>query len=288
MLAEVRGAGEGEGMALHPGQHLVDLAHLPAPVRVSSVAEQRVRFVEDEECLRVAGLGERGRDLLLGLADPGREQVGRALLEDLEPEALGEVARERALAGAGRTLEAEREAPVGVPHEALGEGDRIGIGLDEAEVEPRRRTLRRPFAPEHPGEAPDPVAHRVDAPARESGGGGRPGPHPGGDIGLARERVHVFIRGLDAVARELPHPDPGPHPGASLSSAPLITLSTWSRSQATWSKSDQSSSLAGAASRSRRCTSVSDSEPAGAAAGFLSILVKGATTRWRRAGRRAR
>ena len=102
-------------MALHPGQHLVDPAHLPAPVRVSSVAEQRVRFVEDEECLRVAGRGERGRELLFGLADPHREQIGRALLEDLESKALGEVARERALAGAGWTL-------------------------------------RRPFAPEHPGE----------------------------------------------------------------------------------------------------------------------------------------
>ena len=216
VLAEVRGAGEGEGMALHPGQHLVDLAHLPAPVRVSSIAEQRVRFVEDEECLRVAGLGERGRDLLLGLADPGREQVGRALLEDLEPEALGEVARERALAGAGRTLEAEREAsPARVPHrETLGEGGRVGIGLDEAE---RSNLGGGPcggrLAPEHPGEAPDPVAHRVDAPAREPGGGGRPGPHPGGCVELPGEREHVFIRGLDAVARELPRPYLRPHPG---------------------------------------------------------------------------
>ena len=36
-------------------------------------------------------------------------------------------------------------------------------------------------------------------------------------------------------------------------SAPLITLSMWSRPQATWSKSDHSSSLAGATSRSSRC-----------------------------------
>ncbi len=96
--------------------------------------------------LRLA-LGERVRDPLLGLADPGREQVGRALLQDLEPEALRQVARERALAGPGRTLEAEREAPARVPHETLGEGGRVGIGLDEPELEPRRRTLRRPFAP---------------------------------------------------------------------------------------------------------------------------------------------
>ena len=57
-------------------------------------------------------------------------------------------------------------------------------------------------------------------------------------------------------------------PRAPLASAPLITLSMWSRSWATWSKSDQSSSLAGAASRSRRCTSVP--EPAGAAASRFS------------------
>ena len=105
--AKFVGAREGEGMALHPGQHLVDLAHLPAPVRAAPVGEERVGLVEDEERLGVARLGERGRDLLLGLADPLREQVGGALLEDLEPEALGEVARERALAGPRRTLEAE-------------------------------------------------------------------------------------------------------------------------------------------------------------------------------------
>ena len=102
------------------------------------MAKERIGLVEDEEGLRVARLGERGRDLLLGLADPGREQVGRALLEDLEPQALGEVACERALAGAGRTLEAEREASAGVPDETLGEGDRVRIGPDEPEIEPRR------------------------------------------------------------------------------------------------------------------------------------------------------
>ena len=101
------------------------------------------------------------------------------LLEDLEPQALGEVARERALAGSGRTLEAEREAPVGVPDETLGKGGRVGIGLDEPEIEPRRRTLRRLLAPEHPGEAPDPVEHRSDAAAREPRCRRRPGPNPG-------------------------------------------------------------------------------------------------------------
>ena len=35
-----------------------------------------------------------------------------------------------------------------------------------------------------------------------------------------------------------------------------IAFLMWSRSRATWSKSDHSSSLAGAASRSSRCTSV--------------------------------
>ena len=92
-------------------------------------------------------------------------------------------------------------------------GDRIGIGLNEPEVEPRRRALRRPLAPEHPGEAPDPVAHRVDAAARESGRRRRPGPHPGGGLELPREREHLLAPRLDAVAGELPRPDPGPHRG---------------------------------------------------------------------------
>ena len=150
VLTEVRGAREGEGMALHPGQHLVHLAHLPPSVRGPPVGEERIGFVEDEKGLGVARLGERVRDPLLGLADPGREQVGRALLQDLEPDPLRQVAHERALAGPGRTLKAEREAPARVPHETLGKGDRVGIGPDEPELEPWRRTLRRPFAPEHP------------------------------------------------------------------------------------------------------------------------------------------
>ena len=69
------------------------------------------------------------------------------------------------------------------------------------------------LAPEHPGEAPDPVAHRVDAAAREPGRRRRPGPHPGGGLELPREREHVLALRLDAVARELARPDPGPHPG---------------------------------------------------------------------------
>ena len=40
---------KGSGMALHPGQHLVHLAHLPAPVRGAPVGEERVGLVEDEE-----------------------------------------------------------------------------------------------------------------------------------------------------------------------------------------------------------------------------------------------
>ena len=58
-------------------------------MRGPPVGKERIGFVEDKKCLRVARLGEGGRDLLLGLADPGREQIGRALLEDLEPESLG-------------------------------------------------------------------------------------------------------------------------------------------------------------------------------------------------------
>ena len=119
------------GLGLEPRAHR---AHLPAPVRGAPIGEQRVGFVEDEEGSGVARLGERSRDLLLGLADPGRKQIGRALVQDLEPEALGEVARERALAGPGRTLEAEGESPLGVLRKLFGQVDGVRIALATAGV----------------------------------------------------------------------------------------------------------------------------------------------------------
>ena len=75
MHAEVGRAGEGRGVALHPGQHLVHLADLPAPLREAPVGEQRVGLVEDEEGAAVARLRERGGDQLLGLPDILRHQT---------------------------------------------------------------------------------------------------------------------------------------------------------------------------------------------------------------------
>ena len=57
------------------------------------------------------------------------------------------------------------------------------------------------------------MAHRIDAAAREPGRRRRSGPHPWSGFELPCEREHLFTRGLDAVARELPRPDPGPHAG---------------------------------------------------------------------------
>ena len=45
-------------MALHPGQHLVDLADLPAALREAPVREERIGLVEDQEGASIARLGE--------------------------------------------------------------------------------------------------------------------------------------------------------------------------------------------------------------------------------------
>lgn len=64
-LGEVGGAGEGERMALHPGEHLVHLAHFPAPHGALTVAQQGVGLVKDEERLLVESLLKRTGDPLL-------------------------------------------------------------------------------------------------------------------------------------------------------------------------------------------------------------------------------
>ena len=72
--AEVGGAGEGQRMGLHPGQHLVDLTHFPGPLGKAPVGEQRVGFVEDEEGSGVVRLG----DVALGRTYPRRQETGIA------------------------------------------------------------------------------------------------------------------------------------------------------------------------------------------------------------------
>ena len=47
VLGVVRRACEGQGMGLHPGEHLVDLADLPLAVRAATVGEEGIGLVED-------------------------------------------------------------------------------------------------------------------------------------------------------------------------------------------------------------------------------------------------
>jgi hypothetical protein len=69
-LGQVGGAGEGQGVVLHPGEQLVHLRHLPGLGSAAPVGEQAVGFVEDQEAPRLRRLLERSRDRLLAAADP--------------------------------------------------------------------------------------------------------------------------------------------------------------------------------------------------------------------------
>ena len=181
--------------------------------REAPVGEQRIGLVEDEEGAAVARLRERGGDQLLGPPDPLRHQIGGPLLYDLQAEALGKVAHERALSRARRPLQAEGEAPLAAAPETVREPHRIGVGPDECGVVPGRRLLRRLLAREDPGQAAHAAAHRGEVAAAEPRGGGGPGRHPGGRLELPGQRERIVRPRLDTVARKLPRPDPRPHPG---------------------------------------------------------------------------
>ena len=98
-------------MALHPGEHFVDRGDFPGSVGEAPVGQQRVGLVEDQERLRRAGLVERGGDLLLGLADVGRQKVGSPLLDHRHAKPVGEIAHVGALARTRRAFQAQRDVP---------------------------------------------------------------------------------------------------------------------------------------------------------------------------------
>ena len=89
-------------MVFHPRQHLVDLRDLPGARGVAAIEQQAVGFVEHEHRVRLARFLEGAGDLALGLAEIGAENVGGALLDEFEPEAAREMARERGFARARR------------------------------------------------------------------------------------------------------------------------------------------------------------------------------------------
>ncbi len=73
-----------------------------------ALTEQRVGFVEQED--GVSGLGgvEQGREVLLGLADPLRDDLSKIDLVDLGPEILRDQTRAHRLARAGRARKQRR------------------------------------------------------------------------------------------------------------------------------------------------------------------------------------
>jgi hypothetical protein len=69
-------------MLLHPGQHFVDLANLPATHRAGSFQQQAVRLVEHQEGMGIPRFRKGGGDVLLGAADERIEQIREAKDEE--------------------------------------------------------------------------------------------------------------------------------------------------------------------------------------------------------------
>ena len=170
--AKFGGAGEWQGMALHPGQHLVGLTDLPVPDGVTPVGQQGVGLVEYQERLFVARLPERLGDLPLGLPDPGRQEIGC-------PASARPPAR-AGRRGSGRMRfspcpEARAgKARSGVPyHGSAGRRarTRIRIRPHEREIEPDRHPLNGASRSRAPGASPRrPRRTEIDIAAGEARG----------------------------------------------------------------------------------------------------------------------
>lgn len=74
-VAQVGGAGKGQGMVFHPGEHFIDLADLPVAHGMAAVAEQGIGFIEDQKGFLVQRLLKGGGNGFFRLADIGIHQV---------------------------------------------------------------------------------------------------------------------------------------------------------------------------------------------------------------------
>src|SRR5665213_2498055 len=131
----VGGADERPGVALHPGQHFVDLGDFPRGARAGAVAQQGVGLVDDEKGAGVGGVGEGADDLFLALADPHREEVLGALLDHVEAQARREIAGVGALAGSRQAVQAEGDRRLTALTQAAGQGRQVAVGLAEGRIE---------------------------------------------------------------------------------------------------------------------------------------------------------
>jgi hypothetical protein len=96
-IDEVRGAGDGQRVAVASGQELVDLQLRDAPRR--SARKLSTSSMTRKTTIR-GRLAEGLRDLLLGFAKPFAEQIGCPQEADVEPQLLGDMPGIGGFAGA--------------------------------------------------------------------------------------------------------------------------------------------------------------------------------------------
>lgn len=92
-IDEVRGAGDGQRVAVASGQELVDLQLRDAPRRSA-------RKLSTSSMTRKTRSVAGSRDLLLGFAKPFAEQIGCPQEADVEPQLLGDMPGIGGFAGA--------------------------------------------------------------------------------------------------------------------------------------------------------------------------------------------
>ena len=114
VLAQVRGEDHDPGVLLDPLQEVVDLHVRPAVLRIldrAALAEEGVGLIEEEDGVRILGLGEDPIEVLLGLAYPLAHHRREIDLEEIGPLVPGQQLRRHRLARAGAPGE-ENNAPL--------------------------------------------------------------------------------------------------------------------------------------------------------------------------------
>ena len=182
-------------------------------MRSPPVGEQRVGLIEHQERLRGARFAERRGDLMLRSAHEGGQQVGGALVEHRHAEPPGEVAYVGALAGTGRTLQAQRQPARTAAGDLIGELHRVGVGTDQRRVVPLRRLrfVRSGGVGQHASQVVDTAPHRLDVAPDQGRTADRPFRHPGRYRELRGQGGGGTGLGHDVVPVKLPLPDPGAH-----------------------------------------------------------------------------
>ncbi len=95
--------------------------------------QQGIRLVDDEHGLLVFGFLEGLPDVLFAFTHPFALEVAQALADDLSVDAVGQVARQGALPGPGRSIEEQVQVDpfVGVKSQTLFETVQLTDELDD-------------------------------------------------------------------------------------------------------------------------------------------------------------